>query len=156
MGSNLMNQRADIGKIPKDFNPPKILNNSFESKEPYIDNHARSHACTGRMQPHMYTHQRTNSCRSNSCTHAHSMEHTTHVHNTCMHTHSVVECTWHKHAHTLGRRMHVNNTCMRTHSVAWRRAPSAVMSGSSCYGEARTQWRLRISCSTSLPLLLND
>ena len=36
MGSNPMNQRADIGKIPKDFNPPKILKNSFESNEPLM------------------------------------------------------------------------------------------------------------------------
>ena len=25
MGSNPMNQRTNIGKIPKDFNPPEIL-----------------------------------------------------------------------------------------------------------------------------------
>ena len=64
-------------------------------------------------------------------------------------------CTQDMHAHTLGRRMHVNNTCMRTHLAAWRGAPSAATSDSSCYGEARTQRRIRISCSTSLPLLLN-
>ena len=64
--------------------------------------------------------------------------------------------THHMHAHTLSHRMHVNNTCMHTHSAAWRRAPSAATSGSSCYGEARTQRRIHISCSTSLPSLLNN
>ena len=59
------------------------------------------------------------------------------------------------HAHTLGRRMHVNNTCMHTQSAAWRHAPSAATSGSSCYSEARMQQRTRISCSTSLSSLLN-
>ena len=129
-----MNQRADIGKIPKDFNPPKILNNSFESMEPYIDNHARSHTCTGRMQPHMYTRQRTNSCRSNSCTY-------------CAHHGAHNARTQHMHAHTLDRRMHVNNTCVRTHSAGWWRAPTAVTFGSSCYGEAHTQRCLRISAA---------
>ena len=75
-----------------------IFRNGGNSLYWIIDNHATSHACTGCMQPHMYTSQRTNSIRSNSCTYVHSMEHTTHVHNTYMHTRSTVECTWITHA----------------------------------------------------------
>ena len=80
-----------------------IFRNGGSSLYWIIDNHATSHACTGHMQPRMYTRQRTNSIRSNSCTYAHNMEHTTHVHKTCMHTRSAAECTWITHAcaHTL-------------------------------------------------------
>ena len=46
----------------------------------------------------MYTSELTYSIRSNSCTYVHSMEHTTHVHKTCMHTRSAAECTWITHA----------------------------------------------------------
>ena len=31
-----MNQTTNIGKIPKDSNPPKFLCKSFESKEPLV------------------------------------------------------------------------------------------------------------------------
>ena len=34
--ANPTNQTSIIGKIPKGLNPPKILCNSFESKEPSI------------------------------------------------------------------------------------------------------------------------
>ena len=60
-----------------------IFRNGGSSLYWIIDNYATRHACTGRMQPRMYTRQHTN-----SCTDAHIIEHTTHIHNTCMHTHT--------------------------------------------------------------------
>ena len=36
MDSNPINQMTNVGKNPKDINPPKILWNSFESKEPSV------------------------------------------------------------------------------------------------------------------------
>ena len=33
-GLNPMNKMTNVGKIPKDFNPSKILSKTFESKRP--------------------------------------------------------------------------------------------------------------------------